>query len=44
MVRWMRDSKWVRAITENDEYNDDGKVGTRLGMGADYYHLCEALR
>jgi hypothetical protein len=39
MLRWMLGSRWVLAITVNDEYDVDGKVDTRPGMGASYYHL-----
>jgi hypothetical protein len=43
VARWLLGPEWVLAITVNDEYDDDGKVDTRPGMGAGYYHLCEAL-
>jgi hypothetical protein len=42
-VRWMLGSEWVIAITVNDEYDDDGKVDTKLGVRTSYYHLIQAL-
>jgi hypothetical protein len=48
MVRWILDPEWVLDITTcimnvffcemYNECYDDGKVYTRPGMGASYYH------